>query len=135
MKAWQGIREGISENIKGTELDPVFQTFLIGLTDYKFDVPDGNYEVKLYFAEPFNKARRLNPEEKTGSDPEGNRIFDVYVNSTAFLYHLNLAEQFGEQQAVIENFRTSVRDGKGITIHFQPIKGEPVLNGIKIRKL
>jgi len=134
MKAWQGIREGVNANIKGTDIDPVFQTFLVGVTDYQLDVPDGDYQVELYFTEPFSKERRLKPEEQCGTDSDGERVFDVLLNNVGVLKNLNLAQQFGEQQAVKEAFNTTAV-GSGISIHFIPVKGEPVLCGIVIRKL
>jgi len=135
MKAWQGIREGVEFNIKGTDIDPVYQTFLLGVTAYQFDVPDGIYSVELYFTEPFDKERRLKPLEKTGADANGDRVFDVAVNNISILKNFNIAEQYGVQQAVNEKFITKAEKEQGISIRFTPIKGEAIVSGIKICKL
>jgi len=135
MKAWQGIREGVEYNIKGTEIDPIYQTFLVGITDYQVDVPDGNYSVELYFTEPFQKERRLKPLEMTGADSNGDRVFDVVINNITVLKNFNIAGQFGVQQAVNEKFRTKAEKGQGISIRFNPIKGEAILSGIIVRKI
>ncbi len=133
MEAWQDIREGIGHNIYGTRLDPVFQTFLIGVEDYHVDLPRGRYEVSLYFCEPFTNNRRLDPYEKTGADQEGNREFDVLVNNKPLFSQINLAEQYGVYQSVIKT--TTVHVAKeGLKIKLIPRKGVPVLNGIKVIK-
>ncbi len=134
MKAWQGIREGVGDNVKETSIDPVFQTFLVGIKEYQFDVPNGEYEVELYFAEPFKKERRMKTEEKTGADSNGDRIFDVMINSLTVMKDFNLADQYGELMAVKESFDTKVFNGKGISIMFKPLKGLAVINGIRIRR-
>ncbi len=134
MEAWQGIREGVGQNIKETNIDPVFQTFLVGVEDYQVDVPDGKYEVTLYFAEPFSKERRLDPKEKTGADGDGNRVFNVKINNTEVFHELNLADEYGESTAVKECVCIEAKDGKGISINLEPVKGEPVLCGVKVVK-
>ena len=133
MKAWQGIREGVDNNILNTSIDPVFQSFLVGVTEYRIDVPAGEYVVELYFTEPFSRERRLKPEEQTGADVNGDRIFNVLINQVPVLKNLNLAGQYGEQYAVIEKFETKTTTG-GIVINLLPVKGEPVLSGIRIMK-
>jgi len=134
MKAWQGIREGVNNNIKGTEIDPVYQTFLVGITDYQIDVPDGNYKVELFITEPFTKERRLKPEEKTGADVDGDRIFDVTINNTTVLKNFNIEELFGVQHAVVECFIIKADKKQGISIKLMSIKGEAILSGIKVSK-
>ena len=134
MKAWQGIREGVETNIKNTDIDPVFQTFLVGVTDYQFDVPDGMYEVELYFTEPFSIERRMKPAEQTGADANGIRIFDVVLNGNIVIGKLNLAAQYGDQQSVRESFSVKASNNQGITVHLNPLKGEPVLSGIRVRR-
>lgn len=135
MKAWQGIREGVSKNVKGTDIDPVFQTFLVGITDYQFDVPDGNYEVELYFTEPFNESRRLDPEEQTGADAQGNRVFDVSINNKLIIKDLDILRTYGELEAVKESTFVKAENGQGISIVLTPQKGETILSGIRIRKM
>ncbi|MFW5656845.1 MAG: malectin domain-containing carbohydrate-binding protein [Bacteroidota bacterium] len=133
MKAWEGIREGIDAPIKGSKNDPLFQTFLVGIHNYRVDVPQGDYLVELLFTEPFSMEARVNPAEKTGCDKNGERVFSVYVNELLIRQDMNLAKEYGEQQAHIISAEISCHDG--IRIHLIPKKGEPVLCGIKIRKL
>lgn len=74
-----GVRYGVGADIKNTFLEPLFQTFLIGTTCYRLDVPDGVYEIGFYFTEPFSKDERKNIV-RTGVSAEGQRVFDVSVN-------------------------------------------------------
>jgi len=131
-EAWDGIREGVRHSIHNTELDPVFQTFLVGLTSYKFDVPDGEYLVELYLTEPFSLATRCKTEEKTGADAAGKRVFSLSVNDESVCKELDLAGQFGAQTAVIKKINIVVENNRGIEIRLAPVIGEPVLSGITI---
>lgn len=135
MPAWDGIREGVGCAIAGTAIDPVFQTFLLGLNEYRADVATGEYDVKLYFAEPFDTDQRRDPSAPTGTDTGGRRVFDVEVNGTDIAEHLDLAADHGDRRAVILGCRTSVDNGSGLHIRFTPHIGEPILNGVTIRKV
>ena len=42
---------GTDVSVKGTENDPIYQTQVIGIDAYKFDVPNGTYELSLLLAE------------------------------------------------------------------------------------
>jgi beta-galactosidase len=134
MVAWQDIREGVSQNIKGTTIDPVFQTFLVGVTNYKVHCPTGRYQVDLYFAEPFSENDRKDPAKETGADINGQRAFDVAVNEQIVIKNLNLSKEFGDSQAVIKSFFIEVKNNKSIDIHLEPVKGQPVLSGVKIKR-
>jgi beta-galactosidase len=134
MPAWEGIREGTGHDIYHTDIDPVFQTFLVGVEEYRVDLEPGQYKVDLYFAEPFSKLARMNSLENTGTDSEGNRVFDVVINGKKYIEGLNLAEEFGEYAAVIKSYTINVEDG-GLTLILNGVKGDPVLNGIKIRRV
>ena len=106
--------------IAGTELEPLYQTQQIGMSDYKFDVANGTYEVTLCFAELYPKA---------------DREFNVVLNGNTVLHNLNLNKQYGANRAVKSRYTIDVTNGKGINIAFEAIKGEPVINGIIIRKV
>jgi len=47
---------GTDVSVKGTENDPIYQTQPIGIEAYKFDVPDGTYELSLLMAELKSKG-------------------------------------------------------------------------------
>jgi beta-galactosidase len=123
-------------NIKGTENDPVFQTMRTGIESFKLDVPDGEYTVSLYFAELQSNTIRKTSIYNLGDDAINvgfnERIFDVSINDNKVLKELNIATEFGEQQAVIKKFIVNAINGDGINISFAAIKGEPILNAIRV---
>lgn len=132
MLAWHGIRDGVRHAINRTDLQAVFQTFVLGLKEYRLDVPDGWYRVGLYFCEPFPQAVRIQPEQQTGAAGEGRRVFDVWLNDRCMLEDLDLAEQFGERVAVTEWAEVPVTGGGGIRIRLDGRIGEPLLNGVTV---
>jgi len=106
-------------NVLGTLSDPLFQTMQENLTGYRFDVPAGNYQVDLLFAE-------------MKFDKPGERIFDVKVNGKLVLEKLDLVKQVGPQQAFIQQCRVS--SAGGINIEFNAVKGKPILSGVRIKR-
>lgn len=133
MLAWEGIREGVDQNIKGTPIDPVFQTFLTGVSAYKIDVPEGKYEVTVMFAEPLSDEQRKSDPNTTGAGNNGDRVFDVSVNGSVVFEKLDLSAHFGSSVAVERSVYVNAKGG--IHVQLNPIEGKPVLNGIKITKL
>jgi beta-galactosidase len=130
--AWDGIREGVDATILGTDIDPVFQTFRLGLTGYRIDAPDGRYRVALYLTEPFERPQRLDPSGLAGVDASGRRCFSILVNSALVSAHLDLAADHGARRAVILSCEAHCRHGSGIAIELRPIAGAPVLCGLAI---
>jgi len=135
MTAWEGIREGVDANIRGTDIDPVFQTFLLGLSEYRFDVPSGRYRVHLYFCEPFSEQRRLDSEEHTGASSQGKRVFAVSVNDLVVFDRLDLADRYGDATAVFESVEVDVTGQQGLRVRLTPVDGEPVLSGVRVRRI
>ncbi len=111
-----------SENITGTDEDPIYQRFLTGLESYRFDVPDGDYQVEL----------RLTDYE---NDKVGERIFSVEINGQSVIENLDLVDKYGHRRAFTTRFEVAAVNKQGVKIDFKPVKGEPVLCAIRIRKL
>lgn len=131
-------KTGISNDILGTENDPLFQTFNEGISAYRFDVEEGIYEVEICLIEPNRKTPdeeliynlSTNEEKKI---KEGSRVFTVAINDNTVLSELNLAQNFGPLRAVTYKFQVFAKGKDGLKIEFMPIEGEPVLSGIRIR--
>ncbi|WP_298763431.1 glycoside hydrolase family 2 TIM barrel-domain containing protein [uncultured Polaribacter sp.] len=111
---------GTDVSVKGTENDPIYQTQLIGIEAYKFDVPKGTYELSLALAELKSK--------------EDNSM-DILVNGKTIWSNLNLKAQFGDDRGVTKRFLISVDDENGITVDFKALKGKTRLSGVKLRKV
>ncbi|MBA3655808.1 MAG: DUF4982 domain-containing protein [Gemmatimonadaceae bacterium] len=106
--------------IKDSPDTPLFFTYHSGIVSYRFDLPDGDYDLQLLFAEPDAKP--------------GERIFSVTANGRAVVNDLDLAARYGLARAVIINSGVSAKDGQGIDIKFSTRKGKAILNGIHVRK-
>lgn len=135
-KTRHGVQPASELNVKGTTIDPVFQTMRMGLQAFKLDVPDGEYSVELYFAELQSKEAGKTLIYNLGNDAEKEdfeeRVFNVSINNNRVINDLNIAKEFGEQQAVIKKFEVSALNASGINISFDAVKGEPILNAIRV---
>lgn len=107
-------------NVLGTLDDPLFQTMQENLTGYRLDVPAGEYQVDLLFA-----------EMKTNKP--GERVFDVIINGEKVIEKLDLAKQQGFQQAFIK--QCQVKTGGGLNIEFKAVEGKPILSGIRVKRI
>jgi beta-galactosidase len=129
---------GTDKNISATGNDPVYQTQQTGIKKYQFDLPDGSYELTLHFAELLGgqvKELPYNLSDPERIEPNGKRVFNVYVNGKLLLDNFDIAAQYGSATAVQKKTTITVSNGAGIEIEFKSIEGEPVLNAIQVRKL
>lgn len=104
--------------ITNTAQVPLYFTFQRGLSAYRFDVPDGDYDVELMFAEPSTKP--------------GERVFGVAVNNRVLMDKLDLSATHGIARAATYTSRATATGGGGITVTFTPVTGEPILNAIHV---
>lgn len=107
--------------VRGTSQPPVYITFREGLSAYRFDVPDGDYELELRFAEP-------------NATPVGERVFDVQVNGTPVVTMLDLVTQAGTGVAVPVLVPVRAVNGGGLDVRFVSRKGKPILSAIRVRR-
>ncbi len=100
-----GSQRATSEVIRGTSDEALFQTYRYGRGKlrYRFAVPDGEYRVELYFAEPWYGAG--------GGDCSGWRLFDVAVNGETVLRDIDLWKEAGFSRAVKKVVTAQARDG------------------------
>ncbi len=127
LQMWPGKRWGTDQEIYASELEPLFQTQRNSVNAYRFDVPNGVYEVELYFAE-------LSGPKNNQSASIQEREFDILINNVLMISGLNLAREYGKSRAVSFKTQVAIDDGKGIEIAFQGRKGNPAVNGIRLRK-
>jgi beta-galactosidase len=133
------ISYGSDKNILGTGHDPIYQTQQVGLSAYKMDVPDGSYELTLFFSElmggPDKEALAYNLDNNHQKEIQEQRIFNIKVNGKPFLNNLNLGEDYGYATAVQKSLKINVVNGTGILLDFIPQKGKPVLNALSLRRI
>lgn len=117
-----GTAEKISNNILGSAEDPLYQTMRQGLEGYRFDLPDGDYELELRFVEPrFNQP--------------GERVFTVAVNRELAIEQLDLVKEYGALRGVTCTIHARAEHHEGILLKFGAITDKPVLSAIRIRLL
>lgn len=107
----------------------LFQYFRWGrhALNYQFAVPDGEYRVELYFAEPW-----LGKHEGAGIDCEGERIFDVAINDSVVVDDLDLWAEAGFSGACKKVVDIKVKGGL-LTVSFPEVKvGEAIISAIAI---
>lgn len=105
--------------IHGSSEDPLVQTTREGVRAYRFDVPDGVYDVRLVLAE-------------IQHEQAGQRVFTVEVNGQPVFTHLDLAGEYGRYVAVEREVRVAVRGGEGIVLQLNATVGHPTVSGIRL---
>lgn len=105
--------------IEGTEDDARFADLRLGMTSYRFDVPNGTYRVALDFAEL--AVRRA-----------GGRVFGVRIEGERVIAGLDLVVEAGFATAYTRTFEVVVDDGR-LDIDFEAMRGDrPILNAISV---
>jgi beta-galactosidase len=125
-------REVIVTNSRRT---PLLVTYRANIEGYRLDVPDGDYEVELQFAGTGGAAGATAPGGAIPG-PGGTyvRVFAVAVNGAAAAERVDLTTRGNVAPAVPVTVRATASGGAGLTITFRPIEGQPILNGIRVRK-
>ena len=129
---------GSDKNITGTSNDPIYQTQQTGIEKYTLDVPAGEYEVTLHFAELLAgqvKEQSYNLSDADRIEPNGKRVFSVFINDNIVLDHFDITAQYGPATAVAKSSRVKVTGTTGINIEFKAIEGQPVLNALQVKKI
>ena len=105
--------------IADTDMAPIYRTEHYSMTRFTQAVPNGDYTVKLHFAETFD-----------GITDKGQRVFSVKIQDKE-LKDLDIFAEVGFGKALIKTFDVSVTNGK-MTIIFTPNIENPEINGIEI---
>lgn len=121
--------------IAATTDGPLYQTLLDNPVGYKFDVPGGEYEVELLFADVFADHRKpvyLLTETASGQTPAN--VFHIDINGQRVEEAFQPAQTAGPFVAIRKRFIVAATD-KGIEVRFEKVNGRTFLNAIKLRKL
>jgi len=118
-----GEAKGTHHRIYGTNEDALFQVSREGMDAYRFEVPDGTYEVTLGFAEWIRDQK------------PGQRVFTVVVNGVVAFADLDPAADFGVLTAASRTVQVEVRAGEGLRIEFLPKIGKPAIAAISARRI
>ncbi len=126
---YQASQRHISNDIRGTHSDELFQFFRFGRHRlwYDFPVPDGDYRIELHFVEPWHGK---GGDER--DDYEGLRIFDVAVNGETVIDDLDPWAEAGYLGALKRVVYAKAKDGK-LHISFPEVKaGQAIICGIAV---
>ncbi len=130
---------GTDREITGTELDPIFQTQVTGIREYRFDAGPGSYELYLHFAEleagSEGEPLPYNLDSQMHQVSEGYREFSVYVNGLLLLDGINNREELLPGKSYSVKSKIIVKEDEGISILFRPQEGPTILNAIELRKI
>jgi Malectin domain/Family of unknown function (DUF6298) len=108
-----------SKSIANTNNDPLYQSERYGNFSYKFDVPNGLYNVALLFAEIYWET-------------PGERIFDVFIEGSGVLDRYDICAAVGCNTALALTFPgVQVQDGQ-LNIDFVTIKDNAKISAISI---
>ena len=109
--------------IDGTDRDPLYQNLRLGMSGYRFTVPNGVYQVDLSFAE-------LQLQQA------GGRVFGVSIEGTPVLSDFDVfAAAGGRRVAVDRTFVVEVTDGV-LEISFLAQRGDqPIINAILVTEV
>lgn len=128
-------RIGTTAEIKDTHNVPLLQTKRKNIEAYRFDVPDGEYEVELLFADLNARAERvtydLGAADALADTAFQGSIFNVSVNGMPWLENFSPALEVGGNRCVSKKLRVTVTDGM-LVVGFEPVKGMTFLNAIKL---
>ncbi|MBD5358995.1 MAG: DUF4982 domain-containing protein [Bacteroides sp.] len=130
-----GKNKRVTAEIKGTEDLPLFQAMAENVEGYRFDVPDGDYELELGFADPSGNSPALAymlGHESVKNDAATR--FAIVINGKTAAESFSPSELNGSKFASITKYIIPSADNS-IDIKFIPITGTPFLNTIKLRKL
>lgn len=106
----------------GNSLDPaLYQTARHGVSfDYRFDVPNGNYQVRLRFAEIYSPDFGV-----------GRRIFSVSIQGNVVLNNLDIYALVGASTAFDKTFEAPVTNGS-LDISFAASTSHAMVSAIEV---
>ncbi len=131
---------GTEKSISDTKYDPMYQTQVVGIEKFKFDVPAGYYELDLHFAELLSgeemKSLAYNlDDEAAKKGKSAKRAFRIFINNEISIPEISSEHQLEPTKACSFSTRVFVERADGITIEFDQLRGKSILNGIQLRKI
>jgi hypothetical protein len=108
-----------SDPIDNTEDDPLYQSERYGNFSYKFDVPNGQYDVVLHFAEIYWQAA-------------GQRSFDVKIEGVSVLNDYDIVAAVGSDVAVTQTFPGVVVTDGQLNIDFITVVNNAKVSAVSV---
>ena len=116
-----GTAGSVTSSVAGTSDPVLFEDFRKNPASYSFQVPNGQYQLNLYFDEATPRAEKI-----TG------RVFNVSVQGNVVFPELDIFAAAGANAALIKSANVSVTNG-ALTIGFTRVVGlDPEISAIEI---
>lgn len=116
--------------------NPLYQTLLVSPEIYRLDVPEGEYEIELSFADIFKPKTRIAHNLDTSKEENSaQNVFDIVINDITVEQNVNIGESVGNYSVVKKRFIIDVKKNQNIQIKLPPVKGKAYLNALKVRKI
>jgi hypothetical protein len=106
--------------IANTTDDALYQSERYGNFSYKFDIPNGEYDVTLYFAEIYWNA-------------SGKRLFDIYIEGTRVLASYDIYAGNGHDVAAVVVVPGVMVADKQLRIDFVTLRDNAKISAIEIQ--
>ncbi|MFN3712313.1 MAG: family 43 glycosylhydrolase [Alcanivoracaceae bacterium] len=135
-KQWRKDRNFSSSSNVHTTSDPISNTYNHSIyqtqrysegpwwsqrpLNYQFLVPNGDYEVRLHFAETYFTRN-------------GRRTFDIDIEGQRVYSKLDIHQEAGHDRALVKSFNTTVSDGE-LNIDLLPVRNNPQIAAIEIHR-
>jgi beta-galactosidase len=118
---WKAIKGEGRADILGTTEDPLYHAVREGIEALRFDVPAGEYELELRFAEYFPKK-------------PGERVFRVTCNGQTLIDKLDLAATYGVRRAASRAFLVKATGAQGLNVGFEATTAKTIVSGVRVRR-
>lgn len=116
-----GTAGSVTSSVAGTSNPVLYEDFRKNPASYSFQVPNGQYQLNLYFDEAIPRAEKI-----TG------RVFNVSVQGNVVFPELDIFAAAGANAALIKSANVSVTNG-ALTIGFTRVVGlDPEISAIEI---
>ena len=124
--------------ISCTDDGPLYQTMRRGIEAYRFDVPEGRYEVELLFVDTRKpqaaSAYLLGRDQAQASAANAEGGFDISVDGHPIERGFEPGRESGYFRAVRRSYVISHGSGP-LTVSFHGRGGESFLSGIRLRRM
>ncbi len=116
-----GTAASVTSAVAGTSEPVLYEDFRRNPASYSFQVPNGQYQLNLYFDEANPRAEKIS-----------GRVFNVSVQGNVVLAEVDIFAAAGANAALIKSANVSVANGT-LTIGFTRVAGlDPEISAIEI---
>ena len=140
-----GMSASTQTEIACTDDGPLYQTMLKGIEGYRFDVPQGSYELELLFVDTRQQKIQSiyllgKDKHKEGTVTRANEFaqekngFSIEVNGKEIEANLKPGAEVNFFTAMRRSYLVQANEN-GILVKFYSKNGEAFLSGIRLRKL